>query len=260
MKLLFRVVKGTRLLPKILKSVAMRDLPRIINSTPTVLEVKPSELEIETRVAAKKLLEEASEQAKIIVAEADAKINEKIATAEAHVELLKEQARESGFHQGYSEGYDRGKQVATEEMQGILLTAVEKSEHIIAMAEQEARDSILAAEKQLIEIALSVARKILAREIEENPMVVLPIVKKALEKVNDQDQIVVKVHPDDYALVLQARRDLQMILGQEQALTISHDHTLEVGSCMIESSNGTVDARVNTQFAVLEKALQEIVQ
>ena len=238
----------------------MRDLPRIINSVPLVLEVKPSEADIEMGLAAEKILQEANAQAENIIAEADNKINEKIADAEARIESLKEQAQGAGFQQGYREGYDQGKQAATEEMQGILLAAVEKSEHIIALSEQEARASILAAEKQFIEIALSIARKILAREVEENPMVILPIVKKALEKVSDQEQIVIKVHPDDYELVLQARRDLQMILGQEQALTIAHDHTVEVGSCVIESSNGTVDARVSTQFAALEKILQEIAQ
>ncbi|GBG56302.1 flagellar assembly protein FliH [Sporomusaceae bacterium FL31] len=247
-------------MPKILKSVAMRDLPRIINSVPLVLEVKPSEVDIEMGLAAEKILQEANEQAKNIIAAADNKINEKIADAESHIESLKEQAQEAGFQQGYREGYDQGKQTVTEEMQGILLAAVEKSERIIALSEQEARASILAAEKQFIEIALSIARKILAREVEENPMVILPIVKKALEKVSDQEQIVIKVHPDDYELVLQARRDLQMILGQEQALTIAHDHTVEIGSCVIESSNGTVDARVSTQFAALEKILQEIAQ
>lgn len=238
----------------------MRDLPRIINSAPLVLEVKPSETENEMGLAARKILQEASEQAKSIIAEADIKINEKIANAEAHIESLKERAQEAGFQQGYREGYNQGKQAAAEEMQGILVAAVEKSETIIALSEQEVRNSILAAEKQFIEIALSIAKKILAREVEENPMVILPIVKKALEKVSDQEQIVIKVHPDDYELVLQARRDLQMILGQEQSLTITHDHTVEVGSCVIESSNGTVDARVSTQFAALEKILQEIAQ
>lgn len=238
----------------------MRDLPRIINSTPLVLEAKSSEIETEMGLAAERVLHEAREQAKNIIAEADIKINEKIASAEAHIESLKEQAQEDGFQQGYREGYDQGKQAATEEMQGILIAAVEKSESIVALSEQEARNSIVAAEKQFIAIALSIAKKILAREVEENPMVILPIVKKALEKVSDQEQVVIKVHPDDYELVLQARRDLQMILGQEQALTIAHDHTIEVGSCVIESSNGTVDARVSTQFAAIEKILQEIAQ
>lgn len=238
----------------------MRDLPRIINSAPLVLEVESSEVETEMGLAAERILHEAREQAKKIIAEADIKINEKFASAEAQIESLKEQAQEDGFQQGYREGYDQGKQTATEEMQGILIAAVEKSESIIALSEQEVRNSILAAEKQFIEIALSIAKKILAREVEENPMVILPIVKKALEKVSDQEQVVIKVHPDDYELVLQARRDLQMILGQEQALTIAHDHTIEVGSCVIESSNGTVDARVSTQFAAIEKILQEIAQ
>jgi flagellar assembly protein FliH len=237
----------------------MRDAPRVINSVPApppIVEVKADNTAL--LLQAQELLDEARGQAAKLIADAEAEVKEKLAAAETESELLKQQARENGFQQGYDEGFEKGQQSALEEMKGMIAEAVGKSEQIIAMAEREAQASVLAAERQIIELSLSIARKILARELEENPMVVLPIVKKALEKVRDQEQIVIRVNPSDYELVLQAKRDLQMILGQEQSLVVSHDHTIDAGSCMVESSNGTVDARVSTQFSELEKVLREI--
>ncbi|MEG6585879.1 FliH/SctL family protein [Dendrosporobacter sp. 1207_IL3150] len=243
---------------KILKSVSMRESPRIINSGTIAIETKRNN--DDSCVEAERLLKEAHEQAKTIIADAENQSETIITDAKAELEELRNQAQNAGFEQGYSDGYVKGKEAALADSLKTLLEAVEKSEQIMSMTDQEMRDSVLDAERHILEIALAVARKILVREIDENPMVVLPIVKNALEKVRDQDQIVIKVNPEDYDLLLQARRDLQVIVGREHSLTIANDQTIEIGSCIIESSNGTVDARISTQFEVLAKTLQEVTQ
>jgi len=243
-------------LSKIIKSVFMREAPVVITAQ-QVEKKQPAE-----HVEAIRFIESAREKAKVIVAEAQLQAENLIAEAAAQVEQLKQQASESGFQEGMQQGYQdgllQGKQAALDEMQQAIQSAMDRAQNILDVATREAQESIVGAERQVVEIALAVARKILAREIEENPMVVLPIVRAALEKVRDQDQIIIRVNPDDYELVLQARRDLQMIVGREQVLSISSDQTIEHGSCMIESSNGTVDARLNTQFDILRKALQDV--
>lgn len=260
--MLFHVVKGTRSLPKILKSVAMRDLPRVIQHSPVCAPSEPVDdtgpSPAQLRLEAEEFLQTAREQAAAVIAQAEAKADHLTAEAGEKGAGLAEQAQERGFQEGYDNGYAEGRQAAQAEMHQALLDAVKKSQDIIALAEREAKDCIIAAEGKIVELAVAVARKILARELENTAEVVLSIAKKALEKVRDQEQIVLRVNSADYEPVLQNRRDLQLILGQEQALTITPDQTIEPGSCMIESSNGTVDARVSTQFEVLEKTLQDI--
>ena len=117
---------------------------------------------------------------------------------------------------------------------------------------------MLDAERQIVDIALAVARKILAYEISENPMVVLPLVKTALAKVCDQEEVVIRVSVDDFDAVQLAKNDLQIMVGREQALKIIVDSTITGGSCIIDTSYGTVDARVDTQFENIKKALQGV--
>ena len=90
-------------------------------------------------------------------------------------------------------------------------------------------------------------------------MVVLPIVTAALKKVRDQEQIEIRVNPEEYHLLLQARKDLQLVLGREQALQIVADQTIPAGGCIIDTAYGSVDARIDTQFDTLRKALAEVI-
>lgn len=143
-------------------------------------------------------------------------------------------------------------------MQQELNKIAESANLVINSANREAEKMITAAERQIIDVALAVARKLLAREIEENPAVVLPIVKNALEKVHDQEQIVIKVSVDDFELVTEAKSDLQIMAGCEQPPTVLADPTLTAGNCVIDTAYGSVDARIDMQFAAIQKALQEV--
>jgi len=182
--------------------------------------------------------------------------------ANQQVAPIKQQAYNEGHQKGYQEGHQegiiKGQQAGLAEMQQVIDEAIARTQQLLVTGQQGAKQMILAAEEQIIEIALAVARKILAYEIAENPMVVLPLVKAALQKVSDQEEVVIRVAIDDFDAVLMAKKDLQTMVGREQALQIVVDNTIECGSCVIDTSYGTVDAKVDTQFETIKKALQGV--
>ena len=107
-------------------------------------------------------------------------------------------------------------------------------------------------------MVLAITRKIIYDELEERPEVILGIVRAALERVRDQNHINIHVSLDDYESILQARNELQSIVGSEQTLTVTADTVLTRGGCMIETSFGTVEAGVDTQLDSIRRALQGI--
>lgn len=204
------------------------------------------------------LLASAKNEAINIVAEAKGTSEQLLNEAYQQVDQIKQQAYEEGNQKGYQEGVTQGRQAGLDEMQHAICEAIEKAQHTLNTAGIEAKEMILAAERQIVEIALAVANKILVTEIEENPLVVLPVVRAALEKVRDQEQIVIRVSVGDFNAVLQAKPDLQIMIGREHDLKIIADSTIQGGSCVIDTSYGVVDARVDTQFDSLKKALQGV--
>lgn len=242
---------------KIIKYAAVQNEPVVINHRP-VLELVPECVPQANSAAGQDLLAEAEK----VLTDAQQKARECIEKAAAEAEEIKRQAYEAGHQEGYQEGYSEGirsgKSQAENEMRQEINVAHEKAEKILNRANQKYKESIVEAEQEIIRISLAVAKKILAREIEYNPMVVLPIVKAAIEKVRDQQQVVVRVNPDDFELVTQAKRDLQRILGRENAISIVDDHTIDPGGCIVDTPYGTVDASIDSQFAAIESAILEI--
>lgn len=240
----------------------MQEEPLILNNNVAMVE-KIEEIEeikadsVDTSVV-DQMINSAKEEAAAIIAEAEMTAEQSVNEANQQVDRIKQQAYDDGYQKGQQEGYIQGKQSGLDEMQMKIYDAAEKAQQMLMTGEKEAKEMILAAERQIIEIALAVAGRILACQIEENPMIVLPIVKKALEKVRDQEQIVLRVSAEDFEVVMQAKQDFQNIVGREQALTISVDRTIERGSCIVDTSYGLVDAKIDTQFDALKKALQGV--
>ncbi|MBP2635809.1 MAG: yscL [Firmicutes bacterium] len=256
---------------KIIKSVLFqKNSPVVIKHRPAPVpepveikeqeaSVKVPEIDLEAiRSEAEAILAKAQDAAAQCLAEGESKANELKELAQQAYEETLTKAQEEGRTQGYQEGYQEGNQTALEDMRTTSQEALEKAQQLIKTAEQEVAQMFIAAEKQIVEIALAVAGKILVREVEENPTTILPIVKEALAKVSDQNQILIRVNPDDYEMVLMAKRDLQLMVGRDNAINVAADHTVTAGGCIIETTLGTVDARLDTKFELVQKAIQEI--
>lgn len=207
------------------------------------------------RSEAKAIMAKAETTAAQCVTDAENKVKEitQHAYEEAHFQGLHE-----GHEQGYQEGYNQGKDAAQAEMQQAVQSSIEKAQQLVKTADQEIAQMFVDAERQIVEIALTVASKILAREVEDNPTTILPIVKEALSKVTDQNQITIRVNSEDYEMVLMAKRDLQLMVGRENAISVTADHTVSTGGCVIETALGTVDARLDTKLELVYKAIQEV--
>jgi flagellar assembly protein FliH len=240
----------------------MREDPLILSNTIVAdeFEVAKEEVEIVTvdSSIADEIITSAKTEAEVIISEAKTDAERSVDEAQKQIEQIKQQAYNDGFQKGQEEGILQGKQSGLDEMQSLINEAVEKTQRMLTIGEKDAKNMIVMAERQIVEIALAVASKILTYQIAENPMVILPIVKNALEKVCDQEQIVLRVSVDDFETVLQAKQEFQNMVGGEQALTVLVDRTIVRGNCVIDTSYGMVDARIDTQFDSIKTALQGV--
>lgn len=251
---------------KIIKSVFFeKNRPIIIKARPVITPESIPEKPVQPEVPPIDLAA-VKREADAIVAKAQSAAAECLTEAECKAQEMARQTfeeshkkgYEEGTSQGYEAGFNEGQQKALADMRQSMQLSLEKAEGIIKTAEHEASQMILDSERQIVEISLAVASKVLARELEENPTAILPIVKEALAKVRDQDQIVIRVNPEDYEMVLMAKRDLQLMVGRENAVGVSVDHTVAQGGCVIDTALGTVDARLDTKLELVHRAIQEI--
>jgi len=254
-------------LSKILRGVPLKDTPHVVAPVLPVFP-KPDEPEqppVEEGEEAGFVVEEPAQkggeeisEAMGLVAAAREKAAAMVAAANEEAENIRREAYDEGYRRGYDEGMARGEAAGMEKARGAIDDATAQAGRILALAQEQAAEAFAAAERQVVELALAVAGKVLAREVAENPMVILPIVKEALPTVEAQEQITIRVHPDCYELVLATRPELQAALSRANTLTVTADSALREGDCIIETPFGTVDARIDSQLEMVKAALKEL--
>jgi flagellar assembly protein FliH len=168
-----------------------------------------------------------------------------LASAQAQAATLTTAAYEQGFKQGEEEA----RQALTARLSPVLSAfqqATTEVAHLRATVLQQA-------EEDIITLAFQLARKIIQYEALEHREVLAATLTRALEHVVEQDQIVVRVHPDDVHYATEIKRELGQARGDSKTLTVQGDTSVGRGGCLVESRLGTIDARIEAQFDELEQ-------
>jgi len=269
------VEKGTRLLSKVIKGAKVERHPLLlqtkfiaysivhgsdsgskVSEISEISEISDAELPEEPQEShlehANNLIEEAKLQAAAIMSEAQI-------TAERLIEEANQQAthlRDEAFSQGQALGSEEGRLQGYHEIETLLKDAV----RIVETARQERAEIIEQCEKDILELALAVAARVIHTEVTINQDIVLAVVKDAIRKAKDQERVVIRVNPIDFETVAAEKVSLQTLLGREMGLDIHGDIGVDSGGCVIEADYGTIDARIDTQMDTVKKALLGMVK
>lgn len=109
----------------------------------------------------------------------------------------------------------------------------------------------------IMEVSVEIAKKILNKEIETDKTAVLSIIKGVVEEVNKtENKITLKVMPKDVELVRDKVPELFSGNYFEAKISVVPDNTIKEGGVIVETSNGIIDATIETQVAIIEKALK----
>jgi flagellar biosynthesis/type III secretory pathway protein FliH len=109
-------------------------------------------------------------------------------------------------------------------------------------------------EENLAALAVSVARHIVQREIEADPTFVATLVSRALAQYPVDEEIIVRVSPDDLAT---CRAVIDADHGGARTLRWIGDPTIQRGGCLTEGRERIIDGRVDT---ALERTYRTIAQ
>ena len=205
------------------------------------------------------LLKDAKVDAEILKQEAMAECERMKTEAQAEIEQAKNEAIEAGHQEGYEAGYKDGEAKVREEMAENIANGSAQAEKTLRDAKEATRDYVQQAEQDVVKMVMAVVEKILPQHFIDAPQVVLPLVREAIVKVKDQKELKIHVAPQDYDLVLLARNELRGILTYGDAtIDLVSDQSMNPGDCLIETPNGTVDARLATQIELVRQAVKNV--
>jgi flagellar assembly protein FliH len=153
--------------------------------------------------------------------------------------------------QAFQAGYELGREEMRSQVESIGESFVKSLEELAAFrSEMRARY-----ERELLELALGVARKVVRQELAERPEIWLGMIRHAVRRAVDRERIAIRVPQRLMTFLREGLPELRASLEDVKELELVEDPSLAEGGCVIESRFGDIDIGVETQLAAAERAL-----
>ncbi len=150
------------------------------------------------------------------------------------------------FAKGYSQGERAGEAATSVRTEAMLQRLVATIEEIASLRAGLMRR----AEREMVRLAVSMAERILRREIDVDRELLVVMARVAVDRLGESAVATIHLNPADFEAAT-ARRRPEPGVGAE----IVADPNVPRGGCIIRSALGTIDAGIDSQVRELSRAL-----
>ena len=154
---------------------------------------------------------------------------------------------ERGFREGLAKGQAEAATLAGQQKEQIAQTLREFA--------RERQKYFHHVEGEVVALALAIVRKILRREAHTDPLLLAGLVRVALEKMADSQNVRLRVHPAQIPV-------WQEYFAQQAELQVapelSGDASLAPNQCQLESQHEVTDLNLETQMKEIEQGLLDL--
>jgi len=165
---------------------------------------------------------------------------------------LIEQAEKRGFDRGLRDGQEQAKAAYETNLNAtrkLISTAIEQFKN-----EREAYFN--RTEPEVVHLALAIARKILHREAQMDPLLLMGAVHVALEKLEAGSRVRLRAHPDDVRKWVNSFSQWNTSAAPE----IIGDPALQPGECALETELGSTHLSLETQLKEIEQGFMDLLE
>jgi len=161
--------------------------------------------------------------------------------------------REKAAHQaGLQEGETRGRELCaqqTERMRETVRAALADFQH-------DRQKYFQQVEGEVVELAVNMARSILHREVQIDPLLLAGMAHVALSRIEGGTQVVLKVHPqraESWRSYFESR------MAPGEVPEILEDAAVDLERCVIQTSLGTTELGISLQLKAIEQGLLDLI-
>lgn len=180
-----------------------------------------------------------------------------------YLEEAKDQARriqDEAKRHGYEEGYAAGMKKADEEIEKRAeakarqeidrgLQSGFQTLDTLSQAITKAKEEWLFRwEAAAIRLCIAMSEKILRAELANRPHLTQEMIREILDVVSSEQRLVVRIHPDDAPYFEQPADAQDERPRFHQVAEFVADPDLNPGDCLVESDQGILDGRIETQL------------
>ncbi|MFA7059735.1 MAG: FliH/SctL family protein [Pedobacter sp.] len=153
----------------------------------------------------------------------------------------------------FDSGLQEGKNLAERGLLNVFKSLRTAAEDLYTLREKVLRES----EDELVKLIMMVARKVILREVVQDRRILSDVVQAAIAGLSERDEIIIRLNPDDYALVTTSREDFLRKELLTDRMQLKPDSSVLPGSCKIDTEMGTIDAGIDAQLDEIFRRLLE---
>jgi flagellar assembly protein FliH len=158
---------------------------------------------------------------------------------------LAEDIEREAFTKGYAQGERAGSEAAATRAEAVLRRLAQTLEELGSLRDQ----MIHKTERQVVQLALAIAARILHREVEVDRELLVAMARVALDRLGDRSSATIRLNPDDFDAGGVGR-----IMGHSSVQIVA-DPSVKRGACVVESDFGQIDVGVESQLTEITAAL-----
>lgn len=175
------------------------------------------------------------------------------------IEAAQREAEEKAnaiMEEAWSTGYNEGISSAGSEYEAKMQEAMELKQE----AALEHDEMIRSMEKEIIDMAMEIARKVIGEEIRVNQENMLLVARQAIEKCSNKNNMVIRVSKEDFDYLNENTDKLLSNVQGADDLEVKMDLSLKPGDCNVDTPFGSVDAGVQTKLKKIEAAFRNLIE
>jgi len=159
------------------------------------------------------------------------------------VHKARDEAHQQGYQQGLDEGLKQGQKVL-QDLETAIADAITQREVLL----EEAK-------RQVLQLVIEVSRKVTFGAVQVDPDITLAMISGVIDSLTDRSGLKIRVNPEHLPIVEQNIDRFLEGSTTIKEIKIESDPRVKFGGCFIETPTGDIDARLESQFEVIEEAL-----
>lgn len=173
--------------------------------------------------------------------------------AKAQYDLQMKKAFEEGMEKARLEAENIVEQ-AKAEYENILSEIVKIKEDAI----NEYKNEVKSNEKEIVDLAMDIAEKIINYEVDKSDNYILGIVEDAVNRVVNKKDVTVRLSTQDYYTIQANKKLLVSKIKGFGEVELIQDESLDIGSCIVDTPLGIIDGGLQVRMDNIQKEIKKM--
>ncbi|MFN6128006.1 MAG: FliH/SctL family protein [Planctomycetota bacterium] len=171
-------------------------------------------------------------------------------------ETLRENARREGISAGESHVERLAEQIAKQLAADKVQHAAQSIQKICNDLEEATKQWLREWQHETVAIAIGIAEKLVARQMDTDPSILLKWIEDSVRFVHSQKKIVIRLHAEDAMILANTLSEMLENALPNTEIQVVDDASVERFGAIIQTADTTIDRSLSVQMKRLEQELR----